>query len=48
LSANLSERGPDGRKHFFGSPEDGPPKQVLASGPERPAHGKARLAWGQP
>jgi hypothetical protein len=30
---NLSERGPDGRKHFFGSPEDGPPKQVLASGP---------------
>jgi len=45
---NLSERGPDGRKPFFGSPEDGPPKQGLASGPMRPAHGKARLARGQP
>jgi hypothetical protein len=26
---------PYGRKHFFGSPEDGPPKQVLAPGPMR-------------
>src|ERR1019366_3486972 len=39
---------PYGRKHFFGSPEDGPPKQVLAPGPMRPADGKARLARGQP
>ena len=30
------------------APPEGPPKQRLAAGPMRSAHGKARLAWGQP
>jgi hypothetical protein len=29
---NLSERGPDGRKHFFGSPKTVPPNKCLRPG----------------